>query len=161
MRKKPYHLAHYYVLATKEIIFKDELNIIDNVIKFIPVGDEFICPNELDASLYYYYITINDSVDIALGYNLSNESLFFTKKTDKKIMEKLIKFIVDQTLVSKDVYVFFYVIPTLKPYTKKRGFFDNKMVYESLDFLLPEDSFYIDRSTLYKFTYNKYNVTNE
>jgi|SRR5690625_3819957 len=157
MRKEPNHLAHYYVLAAKESIYKNEIKIDDFVMEFIPVKDDFIIPNQLDDTLNYYYITIDNSVDIKMGFRNSNIFTLYKKSTDRIIVESFIKFVVDQTLISEDVYVFHYVIPSLEPYTKERGVFDNIIVYESLDFILPEDSFFFDRSNLYKFTYSKYN----
>ena len=40
--------------------------------EFIPVKDDFIIPNQLDDTLNYYYITIDNSVDIKMGFRNSN-----------------------------------------------------------------------------------------
>ena len=157
MKKEPNHLAHYYVLATKENIYKDEIKIDDLVMEFRPVRDDFVIPDQLDLSLNYYYITIDNSVDIKMGFNNPNIYTLYRKNIDRIIVERFIQFVVDQTFISEDVYVFHYVIPSLEPYTKEKGIFDNIIVYESLDFILPEDNFFFDRRNLYKFTYSKYN----
>ena len=110
MKKEPNHLAHYYVLATKENIYKDEIKIDDLVMEFRPVRDDFIIPDQLDDKLNYYYITIDNSVDIKMGFNNPNIYTLYRKNTDRIIVERFIKFVVDQTFISKDVYVFHYVI---------------------------------------------------
>ena len=157
MRKEPNHLAHYYVLATKEPIYKDKLKIEDVLMEFRLVKDDFIIPAQLNESLNYYFITIDNSVDIKMGFHNPNIYTLYRKNTDRIIVESFIEFVVDQTFISKDVYVFHFVYPSLKPYTKERGIFDNVIVYDSLGFILPEDSFFFDRRNLYKFTYSKNN----
>lgn len=93
MKKEPNHLAHYYVLASKELIYKDKLKIEDFTMEFRLVRDDFVIPDQLDLSLNYYYITIDNSVDIKMGFNNPNIYTLYRKNIDRIIVERFIQFV--------------------------------------------------------------------